>query len=91
VERCDCQWYSECRKQRGELPEGEQCVEGITKADVERAKSYYDAYQAPEPSLTMRVLRGEFGQGSIDYLILRKARKYAIDREHSLSQPERPA
>jgi hypothetical protein len=32
------------------------------------------------------VLRGEFGPVSRDYLILRKAREYARDREQRLSQ-----
>jgi hypothetical protein len=62
-----------------------------TQADVERARLFYETYTAPEPSLTKRILSGEFGRGSKDYLILRKAREYAREREYSLSQPERPA
>jgi hypothetical protein len=58
----------------------------ITPEDVERARAFYESYTAPEPSLTLMVLRGEFGPVSRDYLILRKAREYARDREQRLSQ-----
>lgn len=65
-------------------PEADAKPVKITQGDIERARRFYEQYTAPEPSLTLMILRGEFGEASKNRLIYRRAKEYAIDREHGM-------